>query len=121
MKKQKISREVITSATTHLRWGENDDMGVTSSGWNPFNDVNVCYTDQSATEAKISIIIEPPAPGTALSIAAVLCVPYWPLLCEAVSYRAEAHGYFFSKNPITGTFPNILSTVSRASQRITHR
>lgn len=96
-------KDVVASAHPLLRWGWNDDQGVTSSGWNPLSGPNVCYCDTAATDGKISIIIEPPAPGPGLTVAAVLCLPYWPLISQVISARAEAHGYFFYKNTQTGT------------------
>jgi hypothetical protein len=100
-------RDVVASAQPLLRWGWNDDQGVTSSGWNPLSGANVCYCDTAATDGKISIIVEPPAPGPGLTVAAVLCLPYWPLISQVISARAEAHGYFFYKSSETGIITKI--------------
>ena len=96
--------KMITScAEPHLRWGDRDIHGVTSSGWNPFRGANVCFKDETSTKDKITLIIEPPAPGAGLSVAALLCVPYWPIICHAIACKSEAHGYFFEKNKETGS------------------
>ena len=97
-------RAVLASAKTVLRWGDTDVSGVSASGWNPFKGANVCFMDESATKEKISLIIEPPAPGTTLTVASIFCIPYWPIICQAISAKSEAHGYFFEKNPTTGTY-----------------
>ena len=99
-----LGTEVFARSQPLLRWGEKDNRGITSSGWNPLNGASVCFSDKSASDGEINIIIEPPAPGFALSVAAVICVPYWPLLFKAISTRAVAHGYFFKKNAESGIF-----------------
>lgn len=96
--------EVFGRSKPLLRWGEKDNRGILSSGWNPLKGASVCFADKSASDGDIAIIIEPSAPGIALSVAAVFCIPSWPLLFRAVSKRAEAHGYFFKINAESGIF-----------------
>ena len=100
------SQSITSSGEPLLRWGNLDIYGVTSSGWNPFRGANVCFKDETNTEDKITLIIEPPAPGAGYSLAAVLCVPYWPVIYHEVASRSEAHGYFFEKNKETGNNEN---------------
>lgn len=100
------SQSITSSGEPLLRWGNLDIHGVTSSGWNPLRGANVCFKDETETKDKITLIIEPPAPGAGYSLAAVLCVPYWPIIYHEVASRSEAHGYFFEKNKETGNFEN---------------
>ena len=105
----KISDRLYSRSTKpNLRWREEDSKGVTGSGWSPFKGANLYFLDETDSKAKISLIIEPAAPGVFYSIAGVLCVPCWPYFCKGVSSKAEAHGYFFELNPETGQLTMML-------------
>lgn len=61
MVNSKISKKSL------LRWGKDDTKGICSSGINPFKKMRISLvTDEIQSKNKISLIIEPPAPGASV-------------------------------------------------------
>jgi hypothetical protein len=93
---------VITlSANPCLSWRTEDSKGVGASGWNPLKGLVVSVNDESVTNHKVSIIIEPPAPGRG-TCCMMFCVPFfpilWPIMCPTLVTRANAHSYSFEQS-----------------------
>lgn len=74
----KSSRKMI-STTPSLRWGKDDTGGITSSGVNPFSSTRISLVDEAQSENKISLIIEPSAPGKSVLVSSDLKLIEWPL------------------------------------------
>lgn len=89
------------STSPSLSWRNQDKYGVSVSGWNPLKGLAVTMNDESSTNRKISIFIEPPAPGTGICCM-MFCVPFfpffWPIMCPQLIIRANAHAYIFAQN-----------------------
>lgn len=84
-----------------LSWRNQDSYGVSASGWNPLKGLGVTINDESGTNNRISIFIEPPAPGTGICCM-MFCVPFfpffWPIMCPQLIIRANAHAFIFAQN-----------------------
>jgi hypothetical protein len=102
-RKRLFDRLVMSTSQPLLRWGEDDNEGITSSGFNPSQIAHVCFIDETAEKEKISLIIEPATPGAALSFVLNLCESSWAIKGPAKESKYEANGYFFEKNRLTGS------------------
>jgi hypothetical protein len=87
-----------------LNWDMNRSCGVTRSGWNPLVGLRVSIFDESLSKDKVSIFIEPAAPGTGK-----LCfmtftpmIVLLPILLPILVSKSTAKAYIFSKNVDTG-------------------
>lgn len=101
--RRKLYDGVMMSSTySLLRWANEDNRGILSSGWNFRNKGHVFFKDEMGSLGKITLIIEPPIPFNALSLASAAYESYWHLKGPDVETRATAHGYFFEKNVLTG-------------------
>ena len=89
------------SSRASLSWRDQDSNGVCGSGWNPMKGLVVSLKDETAVGLGVSIIIEPPAPGTGICCM-MFCVPFfpffWPLMCPQLVLRANAHAFVFQCN-----------------------
>ena len=103
--KGKVFESTIMSSTEPLlRWGDNDNRGITSSGWNLKKGAHISFKNESATKGKFQFIIEPPVPSTSVSIALFLSAAQQPFVGPTFQSQTEANGYFFEKNRLTGMF-----------------
>jgi hypothetical protein len=74
------------------------------SGWNPFLGLRVSLKDECLSAEKVSIIIEPGAPGSSMCCF-MACTPMiilLPMLYPIAVANSQARGYFFYKNSSTG-------------------
>ena len=95
----------LTIATgPRLNWDIGRNKGVTGSGWNPFLGLRCSLIDESLSKDKVSLYIEPSAPGISMFCFMTLTpmIVMLPVLYPIAATHAQARGYFFSKNPITG-------------------
>lgn len=95
------SETVMSHSRTLLRWGNDDNKGITSSGWSLARGAHICFKDEIATKDKVQLIIEPPNPG-AFSALSFMSGKYQRNISPSIASKVEAHGYFFEKNPTTG-------------------
>jgi hypothetical protein len=63
----KLSKKTC-SKTPSLRWGEDETTGISSSGVNPFSRTRISLVDEAQSKNKISLIIEPSAPGSSVLV-----------------------------------------------------
>jgi hypothetical protein len=96
------SETVVSNSKTLLRWGNDDNKGIVSSGWSLTRGAHICFKDEVATKDKVQLIIEPPNPGASLAISFLISGAYQPNISSNTASKVEAHGYFFGKNPVTG-------------------
>ena len=99
-----IESIVVRSTEPLLRWGDEDNRGITSSGWNLTKGAHVSFKDESETKGKFQFIIEPPVPSTSVSLALFLSSAQQPFLGPSFQSQTEANGYFFEKNRQSGMF-----------------
>lgn len=97
------SKITITSSPRY-NWDVARNRGVTRSGWNPFVGLRVSLVDESLSKDRVSIYIEPAAPGTSMfcfmTFTPMLILS--PVLCPIAVANSQASGYFFHKNVVTG-------------------
>jgi hypothetical protein len=85
---------------TILTWNENNKHGIFRSGWNPFSGLNITFKEEIQTHAKVTVIIEPPAPGplvTGIMAMTCSCIFMVPIVRSA-----EAYGFYFVRNEQSG-------------------
>ena len=104
LKGKVVESIVLRSTEPLLRWGEEDNRGITSSGWNLSKGAHVSFKNESSTKCKFQFIIEPPVPSTSVSLALFLSATHQPFVSSGFLCQTEANGYFFEKNRTTGTF-----------------
>lgn len=96
------SETVMSHSKTLLRWGNDDNKGITSSGWSLARGAHICFKDEIATKDKVQLIIEPPNPGAFPALSLIVSGAYQRNISANIASKVEAHGYFFEKNPTTG-------------------
>jgi hypothetical protein len=87
-----------------LNWDMNRSRGVTRSGWNPLVGLRVSIIDESLSEDKVSVFIEPAAPGTG-KLCFMTFTPMiilLPIILPILVSKSTAKAYIFSKNIATG-------------------
>jgi hypothetical protein len=52
------SETVVSNSKTLLRWGNDDNKGIVSSGWSLTRGAHICFKDEVATKDKVQLIIE---------------------------------------------------------------
>jgi hypothetical protein len=96
------SETVVSNSKTLLRWGNDDNKGIVSSGWSLTRGAHICFKDEVATKDKVQLIIEPSNPGSSLAISFLMSGAFQPNVSSNAASKVEAHGYFFEKNHVTG-------------------
>lgn len=97
-----FGKTIMSTSQPQLQWEDKDNEGITASGWKPREKGHIFFKDESTTKGKITLIMEPPTPGTSVSFSILVCDQYLPMCCPTTVSRSVAHGYFFEKNAITG-------------------
>ena len=110
-------RLMMSSTHCLLRWEDEDNRGISSSGWSFRNRGHVYFRDETNTSGKITLIIEPPTPFNPLSLALASYESYWYLKCPDAEFLPEAHGYFFEKNASTGMNPSCVRSGYRVDSK----
>ena len=102
--------DITTSAEPLLHWGKNDVTKVSPASKIHSRGANICFKDESSTDSRITIIIEPPTSGSRFSFSKLVrapILPYWQPI-----RKVEAHGYFFEKNKETGNYIHLTETMN---------
>lgn len=99
-----LQSKLTISAGPRLNWDIGRNRGVIGSGWNPFLRLRCSLIDESLSKDRVSIYIEPSAPGTSMFCFMIFTpmIVMLPVLYPIAATHAQARGYFFSKNPATG-------------------
>ena len=93
---------ITTSTEPLLYWGNDEISKVSPARKNHPRGANICFKDESSTDSKITLIIEPPISGSLFTFSKFIrapILPYWQPI-----HKIEAQGYFFEKNKETGHY-----------------
>ena len=96
--------KLTVKQSPRLNWDLSRNRGVSRSGWNPLVGLRVSVIDESLSDDKVSIFVEPAAPGTGM-ICLMTFTPMiilLPVLYPIAVSSSSAKAYIFSKNATTG-------------------
>ena len=99
-----LQSKITIKSGPRYRWDHNRNRSVLRSGWNPFAGLRVSLIDESLSKERVSIYIEPMAPGTSMLFFMFFTpmLVMLPVLGPLAISNAQARGYFFFKNEVTG-------------------